>query len=186
MNSNILYKEIFNPWFKPLVIFLPPFYKYGIIIQQVVEEQGAPASASSQPPPSPLQDNQALIDDENDKDRNVHSSADLSITFGYGRTGPSGITSQTILLKEIDPSSIVTGTASAQDNLLEFGGWGIRYNFKTKTWAYNAINGPFIEFVHWKGAKQIRYRIVTNHVEEVVSFLLGKDQDKVKVAMRTL
>mmetsp|Transcript_438 Transcript_438/g.732 ORF Transcript_438/g.732 Transcript_438/m.732 type:complete len:170 (+) Transcript_438:116-625(+) len=169
MDSNhIVYKEVFNPWFKPLVIFLPLFYKYGIVIFQKEEEIIRTAS-----PPPQEEENQALKE---------NNTPDLYITFGYGMTGPSTSTdliSQTIPLKEIDPSSVVTGTATAKDNLLEFGGWGIRYNFKTKTWAYNAINGPFIEFVHLEGngTKQTKYRIVSKHVEEVVSILLKKQQN---------
>jgi hypothetical protein len=178
MESKILYKETFAPWFKPLVIFLPTFYNYGIIIQQEFSFQppACQPAIQEQEHEQEQNDQQEEFIIENQKDENI------SITFGYGRNGPvarytpsGGFVAQTVFLRDIDPSSIVTGIASATDNLLNFGGWGIRYNFKTKTWAYNAINGPFIEFVQQAkdSEKRIKYRIVSHHVDEVVAFLSG-------------
>ena len=77
---------------------------------------------------------------------NSKEGIDTTITFGYGWAGPSGITSHTACIKNIDPSSVITGTATGKENLLKFGGWGIRYSITSNTWAYNARNGQHVEF----------------------------------------
>merc|ERR1719469_1429978 len=67
------------------------------------------------------------------------------LIFGYGWRGPSkSITGVSLALKDIDPMSITTGNASWWSNLTTLGGWGIRY--RPPMWAYNAANGPYIEF----------------------------------------
>jgi hypothetical protein len=100
------------------------------------------------------------------------------VTFGYGWSGPSksnNFISHTTLLSDIDPSSIVTGDASLQDNLSRFGGWCVQYGWGQ---AYNATPvEPYVEFVEVTedGNKRRRYRIVTEHPELVASWLRGEE-----------
>jgi hypothetical protein len=143
MRSDIIYSETRTPWFLPIVLFLPCFNKYGIIIK---------------------------------KDENQNST----ITFGYGFTGPGGFTAHTSSLEDIDPSSILIGEASGKENLIQFGGWGIRYGLISGTWAYNAtFSGPYCEFVEKVGSRSTKYRFVCENAETVASLLRGgESQDK--------
>ena len=91
-----------------------------------------------------------------------------TITFGYGFSKPGGIASKTFsILDGIQKDSIEIGSASWKDNLLTFGGWGIRLGLNGTT-AYNAKNGDYIEFVDDKGYK---YRFVSDNVKLVASLL---------------
>ena len=103
-----------------------------------------------------------------------------SITFGYGMlAGPAkgGLCSHTAFLKDIDQSNIITGYASGKDNLLQFGGWGIRRSLRSKTWVYNAsFRGPYVEFTE-KQDKVTKYRFVTS---EPSSFLAGENNQLMK------
>jgi hypothetical protein len=94
-----------------------------------------------------------------------------TLTFGYGFNQPFGLTTQNIPLKSIDTDSIKIGSASWKDNLLTFGGWGIRLGLNGTT-AYNAKNGNYIEFVTEKNRK---FRFVSNDVETVASLLRGEN-----------
>ena len=109
----------------------------------------------------------------------------IFLSFGYGFSGPSkpseawgpynNFISHTTLLSDIDPSSVVTGDASLQDNLSRFGGWCVQYGWGQ---AYNATPvGPYVEFVEVTedGNKRRRYRIVTEHPELVASWLRGEE-----------
>ncbi len=113
------------------------------------------------------------------------SEAPMVMTFGYGMTGPGGLTAHTVSLDKIDKENMKIGTATAKDNLMSFGGWGIRmgYSRGKLTWAYNACNGPYLEFDEYDemGGKTTRYRIVSKDVEKVASILRGnvaKDGDE--------
>lgn len=100
-----------------------------------------------------------------------------TITFGYGYSSPSheGVASHTTLLENIDPSSVITGEASGKDNIVTFGGWGIRLGLNG-TWAYNAsFSGPYIEFIEKNGTKSTKYRIASKDAEKVASLLRGSD-----------
>jgi hypothetical protein len=171
--NNILYEETwFVPW-SPLTFFLPMFYHYGVIV------------------------------------------TNNTLTFGYGYNKPNisgSLTANTIHLdtdsssgsggsgdigndtmKVIEKGSIVIGNASFKDNLLTFGGWGIRYNFLTKTTAYNANNGQYIEFTciekksnhgnhgndndndNDNDVVRHKYRFVSHNVYRVASLLCGED-----------
>ncbi len=114
------------------------------------------------------------------------SGASTVMTFGYGMRGPGGLTAHTVSLNKIDKESIQVGTATAKDNFMSFGGWGIRmgYSCGKLTWAYNACNGPYLEFdeIDEMGGKTTRYRIVSKDVDKVASILRGqvmtKDDDE--------
>jgi hypothetical protein len=96
-----------------------------------------------------------------------------TITFGYGISGAvkGGLCSHTTNLRDVDRSTVTTGYASGKDNLFQFGGWGIKYGLKNRTWAYNAsFRGPFVEFAE-NGDKVTRYRIVTERADLIASFL---------------
>lgn len=104
----------------------------------------------------------------------------IFLSFGYGFSGPSksnNFISHTTLLANIDPSTVVTGDASWQDNLYNFGGWGVRYGCGG-TWAYNAtLAGPYCEFVETReggGSERTRYRIVTKNPELIARWLRGE------------
>ena len=146
MSPKTIYSEVFSPWFLPLVFFLPPFYRYGIVIKKDEGQDG-------------------------------------TITFGYGMTGPGGLTAHTSSLRDIDPSSVVVGDASTRDNLAKFGGYGIRYG-RGGIWAYNAIDGPYCEFEEKKpgSSRSTKYRIVSKNVEEVASLLRGEESSNLTEA----
>lgn len=110
----------------------------------------------------------------NEGNTNSKEGIDTTITFGYGWAGPSGITSHTACIKNIDPSSVITGTATGKENLLKFGGWGIRYSITSNTWAYNARNGQYVEFEEIVDTKTTRYRIASENADKVASILRGK------------
>jgi len=143
---KIIYEENWMPIWSPLVFFLPMFYNYGVRIER--------GSLSNE-------------------------SADIYVTFGYGFRKPSnsGLTAYTIKISDIKEHSILTGTAIWSDNLLSFGGWGIRYgrgrgrgqeHNRRLTWAYNAENGDYIEFLTKKNGS---YRFVTRNQAEVALIL---------------
>ena len=103
-----------------------------------------------------------------------------SITFGYGISGAvkGGLCSHTTNLKDVDRSTVTTGYASGKDNLFQFGGWGIKYEFKSRTWAYNAsFRGPYVRFAERRGDKLTWYHIVTESPDLVASFLNGVKGD---------
>jgi|EP00979_Chaetoceros_neogracilis_P000506 hypothetical protein len=145
MSDNVIYSELYPPFFKAFVFFMPMFYTYGITIQEK----------------------------NTNKNKGV-DSLDKSITFGYGWAGPNGITAHTTSLQNIDPASVITGTATGRENLIRFGGWGIRYSPIHKTWAYNARNGPYVEFEEICCSKTTRYRIASENPDEVASKLRGE------------
>jgi hypothetical protein len=103
-----------------------------------------------------------------------------SITFGYGISGAvkGGLCSHTTNLKDVDRSTVTTGYASGKDNLFQFGGWGIKYEFNSRTWAYNAsFRGPYVRFAERRGDKLTWYHIVTESPDLVASFLNGVKGD---------
>jgi len=81
--------------------------------------------------------------------------------------------------------------------MMAFGGWGIRYGYTPRnsklnkdksicsrtsggTWAYNAANGPYIEFTIRDDASDRstpgrHYRIVSTDVNRVEAMLLGEE-----------
>eukprot|EP00928_Gymnodinium_smaydae_P016737 TRINITY_DN16330_c0_g1_i1.p1 TRINITY_DN16330_c0_g1~~TRINITY_DN16330_c0_g1_i1.p1 ORF type:complete len:149 (-),score=10.73 TRINITY_DN16330_c0_g1_i1:96-542(-) len=93
------------------------------------------------------------------------------LIFGYGCRGPFGCTACRFRLTEIDGSSITTGNASCKDNFLQFGGWGIRMRCQggRTLWAYNASNGPYIEFRTLAGGSV--YHFVSRDVEAVAAMM---------------
>ena len=97
------------------------------------------------------------------------------LSFGYGFLGPSTAanawTSKTVLLRNVDKSSIQVRSSSWKENLSQFGGWGIRYGRSDGhwTWAYNAKNGPYIEFLD--NDTGTWYRFVSKNVQEVERIL---------------
>jgi len=98
-----------------------------------------------------------------------------AITFGYGISGPTkrGLCSHTISFQDIKKSSVSTGCASITDNLLQFGGWGIRFSFRDKIWAYNAsLSGPYLELVEQHGENMTKYRIATQNPDLVASIIV--------------
>lgn len=98
-----------------------------------------------------------------------------NLSFGYGFLGPStltnALTSKTMLLRNVDTTSIKVGSASCKENLSQFGGWGIRYGKSDGhwTWAYNAKNGPFVEFQDKATGRW--YRLASKNVCEVERIL---------------
>lgn len=92
------------------------------------------------------------------------------LTFGYGFSKPGNWTSKTILVKNIEKDSIVTGSASWKENLMSYGGWGIRYGIDG-TIVYNAQNGEYIELVESENGQ--KYHFVSNDVKTVESLLKG-------------
>lgn len=90
-----------------------------------------------------------------------------TLTFGYGFKKPWGLTSKKVSFKDINIDSINIGCATWKENVLMFGGYGIKLGLNGTT-AYNAKNGDYIEFVTTKGWK---YRFVSNDVESVASLL---------------
>jgi len=150
-SSITIYSESIRPWFAPVVFFVPCFYNYGIIV-----EQSADATTQSS---------------------TLSATTTTSITFGYGMFKPTkrGITTHTVLVKNINPSSVVTGEATWRENITQCGGWGIRYNWNNQTWTYNAtFSGPYCEFVEAKGGKSTKYRIVTENPDTVAAILRGE------------
>jgi len=123
----------------------------------------------------------------------IHLDTDSSSGSGSNDAGDSGGNDT---IKVIEKGSVVIGNASFKDNLLTFGGWGIRYNFLTKTTAYNANNGQYIEFTciekkrnhgnddndgnndnddNDKDVVRHKYRFVSHNVYRVASLLCGED-----------
>mmetsp|Transcript_22953 Transcript_22953/g.26592 ORF Transcript_22953/g.26592 Transcript_22953/m.26592 type:complete len:153 (-) Transcript_22953:261-719(-) len=105
---------------------------------------------------------------------------DENLSFGYGFDDPVRLTSKTISKSNIEQDSITVGNASWKDNLLKFGGWGIRLGLDG-TIAYNAKNGNYIEIVEKRnnGTTQ-KYRFASNDAEKVVSLLrVEKSSDEV-------
>ena len=106
-----------------------------------------------------------------------------TVTFGYGIFGPStrGFCSHTTPLRDIDKSSVVTGYFSGKDNLLQFGGWGIRRKFRHDIWAYNAsFRGSFCEFDERRGGRLIKYHITTQNPDTIASILRGETSGNVQ------
>jgi hypothetical protein len=64
--------------------------------------------------------------------------------------------------------------STGKENLLKFGGWGIRYSITSNTWAYNARNGQYVEFEEIVDTKTTRYRIASENADKVASILRGK------------
>jgi len=97
---------------------------------------------------------------------------DNDLLFGYGFTGPGAWTAKRVALKDIDKDSITTGTATWKDNLMQFGGWGIRRGriLGTMGWVYNAANGPYVDIRLKDGSS---YRFATRNPHEVKSMLVG-------------
>lgn len=159
MATNIIYEEYIHPWFVPLVFFLPCFYKYGLQIAWAWEDGYG--------------EEKEIVDQTSNNLPLLPSSK--SITFGYGFSGPSSsITGHKSMLNDIDPNSVSVGESSWNENLLTFGGWGIRYGFfqSNPVWAYvPTFKGSYCEFDEVIGAKRTRYRIVTKNAERVASLL---------------
>ena len=112
------YEEIWSPSWWPISILLPCFRKYSVTITH-----------------------------------------DNSLIFGYGfgfgnkpQTEGRSIISHKVenIVKNIEYESIQMGSADWKENFKRFGGWGIRLGRTTDgkhfLWAYNAANGPFVEF----------------------------------------
>lgn len=97
---------------------------------------------------------------------------DNDLIFGYGCTEPNPmLTAKRIPLKDIEKTKITTGDATWKDNLLGFGGWGIRLgSVHGKTgWAYNPTNGGFVE-LELKNGSAYRFNSVDpQKLKEVLS-----------------
>mmetsp|Transcript_7686 Transcript_7686/g.8822 ORF Transcript_7686/g.8822 Transcript_7686/m.8822 type:complete len:134 (+) Transcript_7686:199-600(+) len=95
-----------------------------------------------------------------------------TLSFGYGplRCGNS----VEVLLSDIDKKSVSAGLASCTDNLISFGGWGIRYgqvtvgDTKRSVVAYNSRNGPFVQFFTLKGKG---YRFSCRDPEAIIKLI---------------
>lgn len=117
-----------------------------------------------------------IIERDEDGGKN---DGDLKLTFGYGWSGPNKLTSKTTYISKIKPGSIIVGSATGMENFKLFGGWGIRMGIFNGTYAaYNAKNGPYIEFIEKVGNKERKYRFVSENVEKVASIMRGEFVDK--------
>ena len=100
------------------------------------------------------------------------------LIFGYGLMGPwTGVTAKRIHRKDIE--RVYDGNWSWKENLLNLGGWGIRYGrIATRSsstvsplrrgWAYNASNGPFV-VIELQGGQL--YQFVTKDPSAVTQLL---------------
>ena len=133
MSSQSTYCENWHPSWAPLVFFLPIFYTYTVLIENDTLTFGygfkEPSSLTSVQIP-------------------IHCTTTSTTKIAKSTTTNSS--SNEVMNKDcIDISTIITGTASTMDNLMHFGGWGIRYGRGKNgkfTRAYNAANGSYIEF----------------------------------------
>lgn len=165
-NTHIIYKEIWHPPCLAVVnVILPCFWNYGVVVQVLSQEQ-------------------TIAEMDIQQQHDEHNVDLRTITFGYGLWGPSGLTAKTCYLRDIDKSSISTGTCSCWQNFKTFGGWGIRLslpgmggidnmtNKNISCQAYNGSNGPYVEFIERKqGHNPKMYRFVTRDVEKLTSIL---------------
>jgi hypothetical protein len=90
--------------------------------------------------------------------------ADGRLRFGYG---PSfHLMRKEVLLANV--GAVEVGSSTWKENLLQFGGWGIRYGMGG-IWNYNAANGPWVQFTCKDSGRQ--YRFATRNQAQVAELL---------------
>ena len=91
------------------------------------------------------------------------------LRFGYG---PSfNLMKKAVELGNV--CDIQVGTSTWMENLIQFGGWGIRYG-RGGIWCYNAANGPWLQFTCTDSGT--KYRFSTRN-QTLVAQLLGGGGD---------
>ena len=87
------------------------------------------------------------------------------LRFGYG---PSfNLMKKAVCLDNI--CDVTVGTTTWKENLLLFGGWGIRYGRTDGVWFYNAANGPWVQFTCKDSGR--KYRFATRNQTQVAQMI---------------
>eukprot|EP00960_Hanusia_phi_P056357 763240-Hanusia_phi.AAC.2 len=91
-----------------------------------------------------------------------------ALSFGYCLS--MGMMRKSVMISNVKEGSMQRGFSDWKQNLMQFGGWGIRY--RHGMWNYNASNGDWFEFEEVGTGR--RYRFACKHADDFENFIRKK------------